>query len=161
MSRRRRRGTRSAIAASAESLSPAVRVSWPSSLRMPATSSRISASSSTTRISDAILDLFRPFFFLCLPDLKGRENHADHGSATPMEIFWRIMQLQPPTRVFDNFLHNSQPEPGSLLTGGHIGLEQALSVLFRQSLAGIDHQNLDLGPEPASRNPDDFLPILF
>src|SRR4051812_45182538 len=51
MSRNTRCGRRLEISVSAESLSRAVRVVNPSSSRMPATRSRISASSSTIRIS--------------------------------------------------------------------------------------------------------------
>src|SRR5690606_5014118 len=115
MSSSSRRGTRSAIAASAESLSPAVRVSWPSSDRIPATSSRISVSSSTTRISDAILDLFRPFFFLSLACYVHRKNHADHGSATPMEVSRSIVQFQPSTMVLDYLLHDRMTKTGDII----------------------------------------------
>src|SRR5690606_4447055 len=143
MSSSSRRGTRSAIAASAESLSPAVRVSWPSSDRIPATSSRISVSSSTTRISDAILDLFRPFFFLTLACYVHTKNHADHRSATPMEVSRSVVQLQPSTMVLDYLLHDRKTKAGALLARGHIRLQKPLTVLLRQPLAGIHHDNFN------------------
>src|SRR5262249_18708334 len=145
-----------AIAASAVSLSRAVRVSWPSSLRIPATSSRMSSSSSTIRMSDAISDLFS-FSFFCrlgfaggrrcaLPD--GQENR-DHGAAAAVEIGRRVVQLEMAAMVLDDLLDDREAQARPLLPGGHIGLEQPLAILARQTLAIVDHVDADpiaLGP---------------
>src|SRR6185312_13002403 len=149
MSRKTRRGTRSAIAASALSLSCAVRVSCPSSSRIPATSSRMSSSSSTMRISDTISDLFRfvagrPALGLFHPSLRRpRQDDTDHCSLAPMEFGWSVVQFQPAAMVFDDLLDDRETKPGALLTRCHIGLEKALAVLARQALAVVHDIDLD------------------
>src|SRR5690606_20916541 len=142
-------GTRSAIAARAASLLPAVRASWPSSLRIPATSSRISSSSSTTRMSDAIVDLFRSTCSLAHPcpasPLIGccRQQHSHHCAYTAVEGGWSVVQLQPAAMVLDDLLDDSEPQAGALLARRHVRLEQPLPVLARQALAIVHHADLD------------------
>src|SRR5690606_24894330 len=150
MSRKTSRGTRSAMAASALSASCAVRVSCPSSLRMPATSSRISSSSSTIRMSDAITYLL-DFTVICHrgPRLIGtapvgrRQDHCDHGPASAMKIRRSVMELQPTSVVLDDLLDDSEAKASAFFPSRHIGLEQALPVFARQALAIVHHVDAD------------------
>src|SRR5690606_34359283 len=127
MSRKISRGARSAIAASALSASWAVRASWPSSLRIPATSSRMSSSSSTIRISDAIFNLFRLFLVhgFCLDSWQ---HDADQGSAAPMEGGWCVVQFEVPTVVLHDLLDDSEAKASALFPRRHVWLQQPLAV---------------------------------
>src|SRR5690606_4025807 len=141
MSRKTRRGTRSAIAARALSASWAVRVSWPSPSRMPATSSRMSSSSSTIRMSDAIFNLF---VRLVVRRVCRRQHDADHGPPASVEGFGSVVQFKSPTMVFHDLLDDREAEAGPFFAGRHIGLEQPLAVLARQALAIVDNVHGDV-----------------
>src|SRR5690606_36656783 len=123
MSRNTKRGTRLAMAARALSASWAVRVSCPSSLKMPATSSRMSSSSSTIRMSDAIFNL-PPTGSTCAVLLDRGQDDADHGPPSSMELGRSVMQFQPTAMVLYNLPHDREPETRPLLAGGHVGLQQ-------------------------------------
>src|SRR5689334_19616156 len=110
---------------------------------MPATSSRMSSSSSTMRISDAIIDLFSfslvfRLAFAQRRDGRGRQDDADHRPAAAMEIRRRIMKFQPAAMVLHDLLDDSETKPCALLARGHIGLEQPLAILPRQAFAIVD-----------------------
>src|SRR5690606_2377503 len=135
ISRKTRRGTRSLMAASALSLSKAVRVSCPSSERMPETISRMSSSSSTTRISDAMA-----YFLALIIRIGGHrflvgQDHTDHRPLAVVEDRRRIVQLELPAMVFDDLLDDCEAEPRALLAHRHIGFENAVPVLGRKALA--------------------------
>src|SRR3982751_4883780 len=108
---------------------------------MPATSSRMSSSSSTMRISDAITDLFsfsfvfRPGFTTRWCGRGGRQDDADHRAAPAMEVRRRIMEFQLAAMVLHDLLDDSETKPGTLLACGHIGLEQSLAILARQAFS--------------------------
>src|SRR5690606_34763561 len=139
MSRKTRRGTRSEIAASALSLSCAVRVSCPSSDRMPETISRISASSSTTRISDATCE----FLISSRSGAAGRhdmrQQHPDHGATAMIEIGRRVVQFELAAVLFYDLLDDGEAEARALLSHRHIGLQDAVPVFGRQAIAVVDH----------------------
>src|ERR1700742_3453230 len=109
---------------------------------MPATRSRISSSSSTMRISDAISDpflliftsfyvggLFWPFYGL-LTEGEGERNDR----ASP--IFRPILNIgkdDVPAMVFHDLAHDGEPQARALGAGGHIGLGEAMAMLRRQA----------------------------
>src|SRR5690606_22878784 len=159
MSRKTSRGTRSEIAASALSASWAVRVSWPSSPRMPATSSRMSSSSSTIRMSDAISCL--PGIALHRAGRRCRQDDADHGPAPVMKIGRRVVKLQPAAMVLDNLLDDGKAEAGALLARGHVGFEQPLAVLAWQALAVVDHLDHEVLADAGGADQDRALDAAF
>src|SRR5690606_2362103 len=160
MSRKTSRGTRSAIDASALSASCAVRVSCPSSLRIPATSSRMSSSSSTIRISDAISDLLNSSFVSLVPACsgircRGRQDQADHSPLPVMKICRRVVQFEPTAMVLDNLLDDGEAKSRALVAGRHIGLQQPLPVFTREALSVVDDVYPICSVEAAGANVND------
>src|ERR1700694_2199984 len=141
MSRNTRFGLRLATCASASSLSRAERVMKPSSCRMPDTSSRMSASSSTMRMSSAMGSSIR-----C--ELRGlgsrrglglvrahgfrREAQPHPGSALAGDLFGGIAELDASAVVLQDAAYDGEAQAGALLAGGDVGFEQPAAVLLRQ-----------------------------
>src|SRR6185295_12019351 len=133
MSRNRRFGRRDEMELSAVSLSRAVRVSKPSSCRMPATSSRISASSSTMRMSDPAMLLARR-----------RKPQPHPCAAAAFGDLRRIGQLDAAAMLLENAADDGETKPGPLLARGDVRLEQPVAVLLRQTGAVVDHVDDDV-----------------
>src|SRR5512145_1128555 len=144
MSRITSEGRRSSMACKVSSLSLASRVEWPSSSRMPEISSRISVSSSTTRISDAmgyslfLVGAFGAAHFsrrfrlrrACLLSVSDRQIDAHRGAfhlAVPLR---RIGEREGAAMLLDDTLHDSETEPRALLARGHVRLDQPLAILL-------------------------------
>src|SRR5262245_28370130 len=160
MSRMTSWGRRSSTALSASSESRAKRVRCPSSCRKPATISRMSASSSTIRMSAAICRslarwLSSPaaggggLWFLARYRL-GRcpaygQRYADQCAVGPLRSRWSILQCQRPPVLFDALLHDGKTKPRAFLCtlGRHIGLKQTHAVLLGQARAIVDHLDVD------------------
>src|SRR6185312_927333 len=131
---------------------------------MPATSSRMSSSSSTMRISDAIIDLFC-FSFACRCRRTARrcckrQDHADHCAAPFMEIRRRIMEFELAAMVLHDLLDDGEAKPRPLLARRHIGLEKPLAIVARQSLAIVDHVDADGAVLAAGLDADGACPPL-
>src|SRR5262245_25431149 len=165
MSRNTRFGRRAAMAASAWSLFFAVRVPWPSSWRMPATSSRISASSSTIRISDDMAHLSVACGFadfggsLFVGGTFGAE--AQPGPSPSAVPVGSIIELDASAVLLEDAADDREPEAGTLLARRHIGLEQAVAVLLRQTGAVVDDVDNDVGPLACRRYLDPATAELF
>src|SRR3954466_2290818 len=118
---------------------------------MPAIRSRMSSSSSTMRISDAISDPFLLIFtsldvgldigglFRPCSLLAEGEGEPDFG---PFPTFG-IGKGDVPAMVFHDLAHDGEPQAGALGAGGDIRLGQAMAVFRRQPHAIIgdaDHK---------------------
>src|SRR4030081_152383 len=185
MSRNTRCGRRFAISASAESLSRAVLVLKPSSSRIPATRSRISASSSTIRMSFAIghacpvsrlLRLRFLFHFWSAPpaprfhtrlfhfDFRGVARHRKPqphpGPARARSNVRGIVELDPAAMVFQNAAHNRQAEAGALFARRDVGFEQARPAYLWQADAVVDDIDHDVIVLARRNNLDTSLPQL-
>src|SRR5215831_2345990 len=177
MSRMTSWGRRSSTALSASSESRASRVRCPSSCRKPATISRMSASSSTIRMSAAIcrsltrwlsspaaccggLWLF-PGYRLDRRPAHG-QRYADQCAMAPLGARRSILQCQRPPMLLDALLHNGETKPGTLLGafGRHIGLEKAHAVLLGQARAIVDHLDVDAIAVAAHHRLDAAAPVL-
>src|SRR5712691_10392757 len=160
MSRNARLGRRVLITASASSLSRAVRVPKPSSCRMPATSSRISLSSSTMRMSGPmVLPLARDLTQLVhgLGDL----GYMRRGEAQPCpraaageHARRQIVEIDAAAVVLEDAADDGEPEPGPLLAGGDVGLEQPIAILLGQADAVVEHVDEDVAALAPDRNLD-------
>src|SRR3954466_4810754 len=102
---------------------------------MPAISSRMSISSSTTRISDETSD---PFCFMTYPLLcfgwpPQRKHHAHGRTARSIRrILGGVFQQQLPSMVLQNLAHEGEAEPRALGARRDIGLGEPVAVLRRQ-----------------------------
>src|SRR5690606_36701936 len=122
---------------------------------MPATSSRISASSSTTRISAAMSNHLSSYVLFVIfrigaslagrfrahASLAGRrlrEDHAYRRAAASVEICRRVMQCQMSAMILDDRADNRETKAGALLARRHIGFEQLLAVVAWQARAIVD-----------------------
>src|SRR6266850_7505443 len=120
--------------------SEATRVSYPSSARIPAISSRMSISSSTTRISGATSD---PFFcmhqsLLGLALLAQRKLHPDDGAAGIARSFIEdVVEHELPTVVLEDLAHDGKAEARALGARRDIGFGQAVTMLRRQADAVV------------------------
>src|SRR6185312_4481038 len=135
ISRMTRAGRRALTAAKAPSLSPAMRVSYPSSRRMPEIKSRISSSSSTTRISDAISDPFLLIFntFLTHSLLYHRECERDDGTRRS----GRVVEQDFSAMVFHDLADDGEAEARALGAGRDIGFGEVVAMLGRQADAVV------------------------
>src|SRR6516225_11362189 len=97
---------------------------------MPEIRSRISSSSSTTRISDAISDPFLFIFntFLTQILLYKREGQRDFGPLPAAGITQRDF----PAMVFHDLSHDRQAKAGALGAGRDIRLGQPVAMFRRQ-----------------------------
>src|SRR5262245_60308958 len=147
MSRMTSWGRRSSMAFSASSESRAVRVRWPSSCRKPATISRMSASSSTIRMSEGIYCSFTLERSGAAGDgggrrllLRGavrgvrRQTDADERAVRAARRRRGILEAQGAVVLLDALLHDGEAEAGALVAlGGDVGLGQPGAVLPRQA----------------------------
>src|SRR5215467_11282567 len=177
MSRMTSWGRRSSTALSASSESRASRVRCPSSCRKPATISRMSASSSTIRMSAAICrSLAR---WLSSPAAGGGglwfivryrlgrcpahgQRYADQCAVGPLRSRRRILQCQRPPVLFDALLHDGKTKPRAFLCplGRHIRLKQTHAVLLGQAGAIVDHLDVDPVAGAAHHRFDATPPVL-
>src|ERR1700686_2179890 len=147
MSRNTRFGLRDVIAVSASSLLRAVRASKPSSCRMPATRSRISASSSTMRISAAMpLPVYVVLVFRRgrLRMAGGGEAHAHPGAPLARNFFDGVAQLDAAAMILDDASNNGEAKPGALLARRDIRLEQPPAGFPREADPVVDHIDDDV-----------------
>src|SRR5580658_1461666 len=121
---------------------------------MPATSIRMSASSSTIRMSCAMNDHFRFLLRLTLRERSlrvalrqggaafhrvGRTRGEDQADLRP--AIAAILEYQFARMVFHDLLDDGKPQPRPLGAGRDIRLGQGLPALPRQALAVVlDHQ---------------------
>src|ERR1043166_4329723 len=98
---------------------------------MPEIRSRISSSSSTTRISDAISDPFLLIFdtFLTQILLYKREGQRDFRPLPALGV----AQGDFSTMVFHDLAHDGEAQTRALGAGGDIRLGQAMAMLRRQA----------------------------
>src|SRR6185437_6814215 len=96
---------------------------------MPEIRSRISSSSSTIRISDAINDPFLVIFFSAFHTLlhKRKTEHDDR----PLPAL-TVVQGNLAAMVFHDLAHDGEAQPGALGPRGDVWLGQAVAVLRRQ-----------------------------
>src|SRR5271154_6237662 len=123
------------MAARASLLSAASRVAYPSSFNTPAINIRMSASSSTIRMSCAMADRIQFHWH------GGRRGAADdlrlagEDQPHPSAAGFAIRQHQLPMMIFHDLLHDGEAQPGAFRTGRDVGLGQALAVVPRQAFA--------------------------
>src|ERR1700733_6701678 len=105
---------------------------------MPEIRSRMSSSSSTTRISDAISDPFLLIFTssFCPLGILLYERQGQ-GDLRPLPAL-RVGQGDFPAMVFHDLAHDSEPQAGALDAGGDVRLGQAVAMLRRQADAIVD-----------------------
>src|SRR5437588_4290113 len=138
-------GRRCAIEFNAASESDATRVSNPSSARIPAISSRISASSSTTRISGETGD---PFCFIhnplcyCGSSLWEYQCH-DRAGAVLCAVVLIVIEQKFAAMIFKNFADDGEPDPRALLACGDIWFGQPVTIFFRQADSIIANGDTD------------------
>ena len=96
-------------------------------------SSRMSRSSSTTRISAIALP---PCYVLS----SGKVITAAAPECAPSCERVGIQKLQRPAVLFDNFLNDREPKPRARIARGHIGLEQFCAIL-RETDAIVGHRD--------------------
>src|SRR4029453_12888752 len=144
---------------------------------MPAISSLMSASSSTTRMSDA---MGPPLFLLGLGRVlactrwrgRARLGHSlirarpfplayrkidPHRRPLDLAVaFRRIGERQRPAMLLGNSLGDREAQPRPLVARGHVGFDQPLAILLGQTAAIVDDGNLhplslgaDLGHDAA------------
>src|SRR5690606_24672722 len=158
MSRMTSEGRRSESAASALSLSAAVRVPKPSSSNIPETRSRISASSSIIRISSAMTHSCY-ILTLVLCSLVARlgeqrqcgEIELQQGDRPSLRA---VAQFERALMIFGNLLHDRQPQPGALGPGGHIRLGKPVLQFRRKAHAVVRDGNAEQMPLKRNRNFD-------
>src|SRR5215813_9711384 len=98
---------------------------------MPEIRSRISPSSSTTRISDAINDPFLLIFTSLMSLGFLREGECEgHFRALPI---LGIAQGDLTTMVFHDLAHDREPQAGAFGAGGNVRLGQPVPVFRRQA----------------------------
>src|SRR6202789_2961569 len=161
MSSTTRCGRRWRTALMQDSPSAATRVSKPSSRMIPETRSRMSSSSSTTRISGAASNPFllipntffvRTYFTRFLPE--GEEQRHDRAVLLPIAIRATVGQRDFAAMVFGNLAHDGEPEAGALRAGGHIGLGQPVALLMRQADAVVGGAKCDAVADQFQRRHD-------
>src|SRR6476646_11725907 len=114
---------------------------------MPATRSRISASSSTIRISALMRSLVHALFEFGLANrrLAGRREADAHQRAALARIFLGgVAQLDLPAMLLDDAADDRQAEPGALFARGDVGLQQPAALFLRQADAVVDHVDDDV-----------------
>src|SRR6056300_19205 len=132
---------------------PAMRVLYPSSIKISEINSRMSRSSSTIKISPFRTVSCRRNLGYCI-GWPCRQIHNHTGPLTRRVPKWfRIVQSERSSVFFDNFLNNRQPQSCALITGGDIGFEQTASIM-RQADAIVCNLDLDclILPLHAHRN---------
>src|SRR5438045_3238922 len=103
---------------------------------MPDTSSRMSVSSSTIRISDAILPLAYRFQTGRLHRLfrryLRRKPQPYPGTALTGHLNRGVRQFDASTMVLQNPANNGETKSGALLARGDVRLQQARTIFLRQ-----------------------------
>src|SRR5664279_6246657 len=101
---------------------------------MPATRSRMSASSSTIRISAAMPSLgFRHLSLFGLNRFNlagGGEYHAHPGAALARNLLGSIAQFDGAAMIFDNATDDGEAKPRALFARRDIGVEQPVAVFL-------------------------------
>src|SRR5215467_11721752 len=118
---------------------------------MPATKSRISASSSTIKISAAMVLLAYTIllFWLSGVGFAGGGNPHPHPSPPLARNFLGgITQIDRAAVLFNNASHDSEPKSGALLAGRNVGLEQPAAIFLRQADAVVDDIDHDIVAVP-------------
>src|SRR5579863_2745111 len=112
---------------------------------MPETSSRMSASSSTMRMSEGI-SAYRLWLGLGRGGGRGLRGEAElhPGAARARDLFRSVAQFEAPAVLFENSPDNGETQAGALLSRGDIRLKQPRAVLFRQTDAIVDDVDNDV-----------------
>lgn len=63
---------------------------------------------------------------------------ADHRATSAVELSRRIMQFKLTAMLFNDFLDDGEAEARTLLPHRHIGFQNAMAIIDRQSLAIVD-----------------------
>src|SRR5689334_12392832 len=130
---------------------------------MPATRSRISSSSSTMRISDAISDpfllIFTSFYvggLFCPFDglLTEGEGERDFRPSPAFAPTLGIGEDDVPAMVFHDLAHDREPQPGALGARGDIGLGEPMAMLRRQADAIVGNADGEGGIARRQREGD-------
>src|SRR5687767_1263733 len=103
---------------------------------MPEISIRISASSSTIRMSCAIATLFLLSFFDGYGrrgDFNSGNNQADPGA----DALRAVLKLEFTAMVLHDLLDDGEPQAGALGSRGDVGLGQPVPFFLRQALAVV------------------------
>src|SRR5258708_15091831 len=159
MSSTTRLGRRVRIASSVAVESAAARVWWPSSSRMPPMSIRMSASSSTIRMSCAMTGCFRQLLRRTGLARTLRANPPEEREGNARAAAGAILEHQRAAMIFHDFFDNRQSQSGTFGARCHIRLGEPLAVLQRQALAivldddqrtvlGLDHAHGDAPMRP-------------
>src|SRR5262245_39626092 len=114
---------------------------------MPATKSRISASSSTIKISAAMVLLACNLWFFWVSGIDfagGGNSHANPGAPLAWDFLGGVAQLDPAAVLLDNASYDGKAETGALFTRRHIRLEQSVAVFFGQADTVVDNIDHDV-----------------
>src|SRR5689334_4121565 len=120
-------GRRTRNASVAASASPAPRVSYPSSRRIPSISILMSGSSSTIRMSYAIRHLRR------------QDQYSDSARTVVS-----VIERQTSPVVFHDLLDNRQSQSGALGLMCYIGFSQPCTIFLRQPDSVISHDDANI-----------------
>src|SRR5262245_15546918 len=121
---------------------------------MPETSSRISASSSTMRMSSAMGSSIRCELMdfqlaqrLCFAGACGLRGETQPHPCSPLagDLVGGISELDASAVLFQDFSDNGEAQTRALLPCGDVGLEQPTAVLLRQPDPIVDHVDDDVG----------------
>src|SRR5262249_27819659 len=100
---------------------------------MPATKSRISASSSTIKISAAMVLLAYTILLFWLSGVGfagGGNPHPHPGPPLARNFLGGIAQLDRAAVLFNNASHDSEPKSGALLAGRNVRLKQPAAIFL-------------------------------
>src|SRR5262245_22324113 len=114
---------------------------------MPATKSRISASSSTIKISAAMVLLAYALLLFWLSGVGfagGGNPHTHPGPPLARDFFGGIAQFDRAPVLLNNASHDGKSEARALLAGRDIGLEQPTAILFLQTYGLVDDIDYDI-----------------
>src|SRR5262249_57201342 len=109
---------------------------------MPATRSRISASSSTIKISAAMVLLAYALLLFGLRAVGftgGGNPHPHPGPALAWNFLGGIAQFDRATVFFNNAPHDRESKSGALLAGRNVGLQQSAAIFLRQAASSGAH----------------------
>src|SRR5689334_2516897 len=130
---------------------------------MPATKSRISASSSTIKISEAMsLPTHRRWLFrLRLFFTGSRKSHAHPGPPLARNFFTGVTQLDAAAMLLDDPPDDCQPQSRALFACRHVRFEETAPVRFGKAYAVIDHVDHDVVAITFRKNVDRALAEIF
>src|SRR5579875_2033677 len=128
---------------------------------MPATRSRISASSSTINISACMRSPCSSSllqFRLGARRLALRRNpHPHESAALTGDALGSVAQLDPAAVLLDDAADDGKAEPRALFAGGHVRFEQPAASVLRQTDAVVDHIDDDVLAVTLGKHADDPL----